>query len=48
MTATCVRRSAAGIMCCEPAVVYLDGQALCALHAQEVALKKKGKKRGRN
>jgi len=41
----CAHRSSSGCVCGEPAVTYIDGQALCSLHAQ-MASAKKGKKRG--
>lgn len=42
---TCVHRSTSGVTCGCPAVTYIAGQALCALHAQMVQAKK-GLKRG--
>jgi hypothetical protein len=47
MTDTCVHRSKAGCVCGDKVVAYIDGQALCVLHAQVVSAKK-GKKRGRD
>ena len=41
----CVNRSKSGITCGEPAVTYLDGQALCALHAMQIKAQPKKVKR---
>lgn len=44
---TCSKRSKSNIPCGQSAVVSLDGQHFCALHAQEYQTKKTEKARGR-